>query len=145
MNGSHHDGGMTAAEDWPITQDWKSRGLHWHAYVEQRSLSAAGEREDRLQQQPAELLATPTEVATWLDVSLRSAMALPSEEKDATDSRDFSDSFRVHESLASQGESIYTGVQGDITFMVEAVTENECQVPHEGPEVSSLRKRRKRE
>lgn len=135
---------MTAAEDWPVTQDWKTRGLHWHAYVEQSSLSAAAEREDRLRQQPAEALSTPTEVATWLDVSLRSAMA-PVEDKDGADGRDFSDSYRVHESLASRGESIYTGVQGNITFMVEAVTDAECQVPHDAPEVPNLRKRRKRE
>jgi hypothetical protein len=149
---------MTAAEDWPIAQVWKTRGLHWHAYVEQRPLSSAGDREERLRQPPAELLTTPTEVATWLDVSLRAAIALPGESKggkgtgkgkdgakEPTDTRDFSDSFRVHESLASHGESIYTGVRGDITFLVEAVTDTECQVPHDSPEVPSIRKRRKRE
>lgn len=105
---------MGTEEDWPVEQTWSMRNTHWHAYVEHTSLDSASPRAERLERAPEEVLTTPTEVAAWLEVNLRSATK-PEEtgKKRAKDERDFSDSHRVHVSLASRGESIYTGGEGD--------------------------------
>jgi hypothetical protein len=58
--------------------------------------------------------------------------------------RDFADSMRVWKSLASRGESVSTGVNGQITVTAEAVTERECDCQIAGPAVSRLSKGRRR-
>ena len=89
--------------------------------------------------------ATLTEVAAWLEVNLRSATR-PEEtgKKRVKDERDFTDSNRVHASLASRGESIYTGVKGELTLAVEAVTPDECRTSHDGADVAPLKSGRRR-
>lgn len=64
--------------------------------------------------------------------------------KRVKDERDFTDSNRVHASLASRGESIYTGVKGELTLAVEAVTPDECRISHDGADVAPLKSGRRR-
>ncbi|MBB5956512.1 hypothetical protein FHS29_003098 [Saccharothrix tamanrassetensis] len=136
---------MGTEEEWPIEQTWSLRNTHWHAYVEHTSLDHASPRQERLERTPEEVLTTPAEVAAWLEVNLRSATK-PEEagKKRTKDERDFSDSNRVHASLASAGESIYTGVKGMLTLAVEAVTPDECRSSHDGADVAPLKAGRRR-
>ncbi|MCP2169249.1 hypothetical protein [Goodfellowiella coeruleoviolacea] len=136
----------STAEEWPVEQTWQLRNTHWHGYVEHTSLDAAPSRQERLERTPEEVLSTPEEVAAWLEVNLRGATAPPGTEgkKGAKDLRDFSDSRQVHLSLASRGESIYTGVRGMFTLAVEAVTATECRNTHDGAEVAPLKSSRRR-
>jgi hypothetical protein len=136
---------MTTEEDWPVEQTWSMRNTHWHAYVEHTSLDHASPRQVRLERTPEEVLTSPAEVAAWLVVNLRSATR-PEEtgKKRVKDERDFTDSNRVHASLASRGESIYTGVKGELTLAVEAVTPDECRTSHDGADVAPLKSGRRR-
>ncbi|KAA2262963.1 hypothetical protein F0L68_10895 [Solihabitans fulvus] len=136
---------MSAEEEWPVEQTWQLRNTHWHAYVEHTSLDSASPRQERLERTPEEVLTSPTEVAAWLEVNLRSATK-PEEagKKRTKDERDFSDSNQVHASLASKGESIYTGVRGMLTLAVEAVTPTECRNTHDGADVAPLKSGRRR-
>ncbi|WP_016698057.1 hypothetical protein [Actinoalloteichus spitiensis] len=137
---------MSASEQWPVENEWATRELHWHAYVEDQSMASARSRRERLDGEPDQVLLTPKDVATWLDTQLKRATAPANKEtgKRAKDDRDFGDSFRVHESLASRGESIYTGIRLDTTFAVEAVSPADCSLGDHTRPVTPLKTAKRR-
>ena len=138
-------------DDWAVAEAWTGLGLHWHGYVERVALAHAASREDRLGTEPDEVMVNPDEVAAWLEGTIKAATS-PAPMKGASpkgatleDLRDFADSMRVWRSLASRGESVSTGVNGQITVTAEAVTERECDCQIAGPgPVSRLSKGRRR-
>lgn len=113
--------------DWTVVDAWAGLNLHWHGYVERVALAHAASREARLTTEPDEVMTNPDEVAAWLEGTIKAASA-PAPIKGAAvdDGRDFADSVRVWRCLASQGDSVSTGVNGQITVTAEAVTEREC-------------------
>jgi hypothetical protein len=133
-------------DDWAVVDAWTGLSLHWHGYVERVPLAHAATREQRLNTEPDEVMANPDEVAAWLEGTIKAASS-PAPIKGATveDVRDFGDSLRVWRSLASKGESVATGVHGQITVTAEAVTERECDCQISAPPaVSRLNKGRRR-
>jgi hypothetical protein len=138
-------------DDWAVAEAWTGLGLHWHGYVERVALAHAASREDRLGTEPDEVMVNPDEVAAWLEGTIKAATS-PAPLKGTSlkgtkleDLRDFADSMRVWKSLASRGESVATGVNGQITVTAEAVTERECDCQIAGPgPVSRLSKGRRR-
>jgi hypothetical protein len=133
-------------EDWTIAESWTSLSMHWHGYVERVALAHAATRDERLSTEADEVMVNPEEVAAWLEGTIKAA-ASPAPIKGATveDLRDFADSLRIWRSLASRGESVSTGVNGQITVTAEAVTERECDCQISGPgPVSRLSKGRRR-
>ncbi|HEX5402106.1 MAG TPA: hypothetical protein VFX16_07375 [Pseudonocardiaceae bacterium] len=138
-------------DDWAVAEAWTGLGLHWHGYVERVALAHAATRDDRLSTEPEEVMVNPDEVAAWLEGTIKAATS-PAPLKGTTlkgttleDLRDFADSMRVWRSLASRGESVSTGVNGQITVTAEAVTERECDCQIAGPgPVSRLSKGRRR-
>ncbi|HEY3747572.1 MAG TPA: hypothetical protein VGL80_00125 [Pseudonocardiaceae bacterium] len=138
-------------DDWAVAEAWTGLGLHWHGYVERVALAHAASREDRLGTEPDEVMVNPDEVAAWLEGTIKAATS-PAPLKGTSlkgttleDLRDFADSMRVWKSLASRGESVSTGVNGQITVTAEAVTERECDCQIAGPgPVSRLSKGRRR-
>ena len=135
-----------STEDWAVADAWAGLGLHWHGYVERVALAHAGTREERLAGEPDEVMANPDEVAAWLEGTIKAATG-PAPIKGATveDTRDFADSITVWKSLASRGESVSTGVNGQITVTADAVTERECDCQISGSaSVSRLSKGRRR-
>jgi hypothetical protein len=138
-------------DDWAVAEAWTGLGLHWHGYVERVALAHAATREDRLGTEPDEVMVNPDEVAAWLEGTIKAATS-PAPLKGTSlkgttleDMRDFADSMRVWKSLASRGESVSTGVNGQITVTAEAVTERECDCQIAGPgPVSRLSKGRRR-
>lgn len=142
---------MVTKDDWAVAEAWTGLGLHWHGYVERVALAHAATRDDRLSTEPEEVMVNPDEVAAWLEGTIKAATS-PAPLKGTTlkgttleDLRDFADSMRVWRSLASRGESVSTGVNGQITVTAEAVTERECDCQIAGPgPVSRLSKGRRR-
>lgn len=138
--------GRVSNDDWPVADAWAGLGLHWHGYVERVALAHAGTREERLAGEPDEVMSNPDEVAAWLEGTIKAATG-PAPIKGATvdDLRDFGDSMVVWRSLASRGESVSTGVNGQITVTADAVTERECDCQTSGSaSVSRLSKGRRR-
>jgi len=121
-------------------------GLHWHGYVERVALAHAATREERLAGEPDEVMVNPEEVAAWLEGTIKAATTpAPIKGKGVEDVRDFRDSLAVWRSLASRGESVSTGVNGQITVTADAVTERECDCQVTGSaSVSRLSKGRRR-
>ncbi|HEX3790890.1 MAG TPA: hypothetical protein VHW44_23710 [Pseudonocardiaceae bacterium] len=144
-------------DDWPIADQWAALGMHWHGYVERVALAHAATREERLTGEPDEVMVNPDEVAAWLEGTIKAATA-PAPIKGGKsansasikaskvdDLRDFADSMTVWRSLASRGESVSTGVNGQITVTADAVTERECDCQITGSaSVSRLNKGRRR-
>ncbi|HWE89358.1 MAG TPA: hypothetical protein VG317_07830 [Pseudonocardiaceae bacterium] len=133
-------------DDWSIADAWNGLSMHWHGYVERVALAHAKTRDQRLGTEPDEVMVNPDEVAAWLEGTIKAATS-PAPIKGATveDVRDFADSMQVWRSLASNGESVSTGVRGQITVTAEAVTERECDCQASGPApVSRLSKGRRR-
>jgi hypothetical protein len=133
-------------DDWAVGDAWTDLRLHWHGYVERVPLAHAATRDERLATEPDEVMANPDEVAAWLEGTIKAA-ASPAPIKGATvdDVRDFGDSMQVWRSLASKGESVSTGVHGQITVTAEAVTARECDCQVSSPgSVSRLNKGRRR-
>ena len=138
-------------DDWAVADAWVGLRLHWHGYVERVALAHAATREQRLKTEPDEVMVNPDEVAAWLEGTIKAASApapiKPSQVKGvaAEDARDFADSMQVWRSLASQGESVSTGVRGQIMVTAEAVSERECDCQIAAPgSVSRLSKGRRR-
>ncbi|SHG12665.1 hypothetical protein [Streptoalloteichus hindustanus] len=123
---------------WPVSDEWEMLGVHWHGHVEEVPMAVAKTRKERLVALPDEVLLTPQEVAAWLAGAVKAAAGLP---EDAN----FGDSVSVWVSLASQGESIVTGVRQQCTVAADAVTDTECdcQSEHEKPAVARLGRRRR--
>lgn len=133
-------------DDWAVVDAWTGLGMHWHGYVERTPLAHAATRDERLTTEPDEVMANPDEVAAWLEGTIKAATS-PAPIKGATveDLRDFADSMQVWRALASRGESVSTGVNGQITVTAEGVTERECDCQIAGPgPVSRLGKGRRR-
>jgi hypothetical protein len=142
---------MSKDEDWAVADAWTGPRLHWHGYVERVALAHAATREQRLKTEPDEVMVNPDEVAAWLEGTIKAASApapiKPAQAKGAVveDARDFADSMQVWRSLASQGESVSTGVRGQIMVTAEAVSERECDCQIAAPSsVSRLSKGRRR-
>ncbi|HEX3779644.1 MAG TPA: hypothetical protein VHX38_08230 [Pseudonocardiaceae bacterium] len=138
-------------DDWAVADAWTGLRMHWHGYVERVALAHAATREQRLKTEPDEVMVNPDEVAAWLEGTIKAASApapiKPAQAKggSAEDGRDFADSMQVWRSLASQGESVSTGVRGQIMVTAEAVTERECDCQIAAPgSVSRLSKGRRR-
>jgi hypothetical protein len=113
-------------------------GLHHHGYVERVSMTAAMTAVDRRRHlDPVEVMHRPEEVATWLVATVCHAMGKSDVDGNWEDER------KLWAELASQGETIVTGVAGGPTITAEAVHDPACDCERQLVAVPSTKKTRR--
>lgn len=116
---------------------WREDGKHWHAYCQPgEDRPHAADRVRRLHRQPDAVLASPEEVAEWIEARIielggtRKVRAVADGEwVEIGDADDLAHLYGEHIVIACRGHSIYTDVyhpDQHIELYVEAVSANDC-------------------
>ncbi|MDV6012219.1 hypothetical protein [Haloechinothrix sp. LS1_15] len=127
-----------------VSDAWRWRGVHWHAYLLPRSDTARWRyRHVRLETAPDAVLADPVAVADWIERHTRARIQrrrtwAPAEQRwvSCGDAEELARARRMHLAIASRGDSLYVDVptaSGVICLFVEAISDEHCTHPYPDP------------
>jgi len=123
---------------------WKFRGVHWHAYVEIRDGDAVGHsvREYRLAEQPAAVFRDPEAAAEWVAATTREhahpervrLIGPAGGEGHVGDDGHLQHDLVANLNVLTRGDSLYCDFPREhdrLHLWVEAVTTDDCTEVHE--------------
>lgn len=123
-------------QELPTLDAWRQRDVHWHCYVTHADVARSPHFGAVPEDIEHEALATPDEVASWIERVIRDAAG-------ADPATDYSDSVDVWRSTAARAQSLSSGLRNILTVTAEIITSDQCTcLPRQGRVVSALRGRR---